>query len=49
MSNSTWMSYQGMPDIFEVKNEEVKVEKYLNRAERAKAEEQRKVEEEQNR
>lgn len=36
-----------MPDIFEIKDEEVKVKKYLNKAERAKAEEMRLVEEEQ--
>ncbi|OAE24035.1 hypothetical protein AXG93_4079s1250 [Marchantia polymorpha subsp. ruderalis] len=40
-------SVEGMPDIFEIKDEEVKVKKYLNKAERAKAEEMRLVEEEQ--
>lgn len=40
-----WM--QGMPNIFEVKKEEVLVQKYLNKAERARAEELQKFEEQQ--
>ncbi|KAL3697571.1 hypothetical protein R1sor_011647 [Riccia sorocarpa] len=40
-------SIQGMPDIFQIKDEEVTVKKYLNKAERAKAEEMRLLDEEQ--
>jgi hypothetical protein len=38
---------QGMPNIFEVKKEEVLVQKHLNKAERARAEELQKFEEQQ--
>ena len=38
-----------MPNVFEVKNDEVLVQKYLNKAERAEAEKLRKFEEQQER
>jgi hypothetical protein len=38
-----------MPNVFEVKNEEVLVKKYLNKAERVEAEKLQKFEEQQER
>ena len=40
---------QGMPNVFEIKNEEVLVQKYLNKAERAEVEKLQKFEEQQER
>ena len=40
---------QGMPNVFEVKNEEVLVQKHLNKIERARAKELQLFEEQQER